>query len=169
MRSFWALKWHWTGCPSVCCAEGSSDPELPAHLVLSWARTAFFLQSHSASPHSTATYLLWENSLTGLPTQSRPFKADIFWNRLVLVLEIWKHFLKSFFSSLLYFSKCNLFFHASLLLNRLSVGQWVSRLFAFPKIMPFPDCGPGDCGLSVQQQQLMGLLFLFLRLAVEGF
>lgn len=63
-------------------------------------------------------------------------------------------------------------FHVSLLPNRLSVGQWVSRLFAFPKIVLPPAIIAQDiAGFWVKRggpEAPTTLLFLFLMLLRVG-
>lgn len=107
-----------------------------------------------------------------LQNQSRPSKVGIWsiWDFINLVTEIGKHILKNkfLFPFPFFFFLDEIFFQVSLLLNRLSVGQWVSRLFAFPKIVLLPECGTRDCGLLCEtgRPTEAGTMLLFLFLSV---
>lgn len=123
------------------------------------------LGSHSVSSHFTAPYLL-------LPEASKPEQTQEGGDLKYLRLQQLgcgnreAYFKKQI--SFPFFFKWNLFFQVSLLLNRLSVGQWVSRLLAFPKIVLVPECGTRDCALLCEtgRPTEAGTMLLFLFLSV---
>lgn len=125
------------------------------------------LGNHSVSSHFTAPYLL-------LPEASNPEQTQEGGNLKYLRLHqlgCWNreaYFKKQISFPFSFLKKNEIFFQVSLLLNRLSVGQWVSRLLAFPKIVLVPECGTRDCVLLCEtgRPTEAGTMLLFLFLSV---